>query len=247
MSKQGKTPLEKAIMSSKSIALEQGRNELELIIHQEKFASRKRARLAVISSGLRQVDESTERDEDGESDAEVWRDKYDKLNHEREMARREQDEQLIKAQQRITNLEQYVTALKKKIEILEKAVPDKKHSENYPLQNENGKQSNIHGEEHKELLDVVKFYEQMTSMSVRGTSVDRKAKTKTFTCTVKNTIKRQATRFEVETGEVEFNFIPKVNVDMLPEYIQANIVFEPAAAPVVMGDILSKLYAENDE
>ena len=79
----------------------------------------------------------------------------------------------------------------------------------------------------------------MTSMSVKfdGNGV--------YICTLKNKVKKNATRFVIEDKKKdELEYIPKANVNLLPDYLQNEISFERNMAPIILADAIQALYDE---
>mmetsp|Transcript_3910 Transcript_3910/g.6125 ORF Transcript_3910/g.6125 Transcript_3910/m.6125 type:complete len:203 (+) Transcript_3910:58-666(+) len=85
---------------------------------------------------------------------------------------------------------------------------------------------------------VVSFFELLT-----GISLVEQCKNK-YICTVKNTTGRKFARFSltqsIESGNIEYE--PLVNVEELPEYMQCSLEFDESVAPVMVGDVLAKLF-----
>jgi hypothetical protein len=91
----------------------------------------------------------------------------------------------------------------------------------------------------EELSNLLKFYEIMTSMKVEMNNQE-------YICTLKNKLNKRATRFILRISPNEYDFIPKANMSMLPDYLQKHISFDPNMAPVITGDILQNLYEDTD-
>ena len=92
-----------------------------------------------------------------------------------------------------------------------------------------------------------------------------------FVCTVKNSVQKRAVRFALsmlldeedlirqrkkrkDTGESEVDeeisaitYTPRANVEMLPDYLQSVLSFEPDMAPVLLSDVLGALYEDEEE
>ena len=83
---------------------------------------------------------------------------------------------------------------------------------------------------------VVGFYELMTGMSVKSEG------NSSFTCTLKNTIERKATRFTISEDADDLDFVPTANTDMLPDFLQSEITFEKSQAPAMLAGALMHLY-----
>ena len=129
----------------------------------------------------------------------------------------------------------YAKLLERKIEIL----------------NETG-QKQLSGEIDQKLDGYRKklsFYEALTSMTIKCEDNEE------YVCTVKNKLKRIATRFKIilpgdldekdsSNSPVDIQYLPIANANLLPEYLQSEISFQENIAPVLLGDILHSLYNE---
>jgi hypothetical protein len=93
------------------------------------------------------------------------------------------------------------------------------------------------------------FYELFTGTTIKinnGTSA---------TFTVKNSVERLVTRFDVsvdasEEGGVrrggDIHFEPSGNVHLLPEFLQANLSMETQHAPLLFGNVLQAIFEEKE-
>lgn len=208
-----------------------------LIIDRTKFASRKRGRISVISRGKEKIavkDESLH--EEVSSEVTFWRDKYESLRLVKFSAEEELETQLELMTEREAKLETYAKLLEQKIEIM------KESGHQQPRGDLNDK---LDGYRKK-----ISFFEMMTSMTIKCEGNSE------YVCTVKNKIKKAATRFKIVTGEEsvepvlpatlpDVQYTPMANADLLPEYLQSEISFETAMAPVLLGDILQSLYEDS--
>jgi hypothetical protein len=217
-------PLERVISKvSKSNTVEESNSR------SDSFSSRKKGRISTISSAVEDLGISDENLVEREGiEANHWKRKYQQLLQQSEVDA-EQFETLISLQD-------------EKIRLLE---------ENVPI---SGNLS-----ESVSLTKIIQLYETLTSMKVDYAPVNMMTQSPTsssstvtpdeFVCTLKNKIKRAATRFVIKLpgngGNLEF--IPKVNMDMLPQYVQGHISFEPNAAPVLMADMLAKLFEDIED
>lgn len=93
-----------------------------------------------------------------------------------------------------------------------------------------------HSYEH--LLEVIKFYEQMTSMTVKVKNVN------SFCCTIKNPASRSASRFSITRDDKEFKYEPVANIEKLPEYMQFELSFDASMGPVLLNDALSSIFED---
>lgn len=99
-----------------------------------------------------------------------------------------------------------------------------------------------------ELRAKLAFYELFTGTTVKvntGTSA---------TFTVKNSVERLVTRFNVSVDSSEeggarrgdIHFEPTGNVHLLPEFLQANLSMEAQHAPLLFGNVLQALFEERE-
>lgn len=197
-----------------------GRGRGRVSTDPEQYSSRKKGRLSAISSG-QEVEDLTVDDE--HTDTNFWRKKHDAVFQEHERVKSELEAQLSISGEREAQLEKLTTMLETKVKSLE--------------------ERNARNAASSSLLD---FFEKMTSMQVKLGDGGASTGPQSFVCTVRNAVKRQATRFRIEnTASNEVSFLPMANLEMLPEYLRAHISFEPDMCPVVMGDILQNLYEDS--
>jgi hypothetical protein len=207
-----------------------------LTIDRTKFASRKRGRISVISRGKDRLEiKDVNMHEEVPSEVAFWRDKYESLRSVKVGAEEELEAQLELMTEREGKLEKYAKLLERKIEILNESGQKKSSAEI---------EQKLDGYRKK-----LSFYEVMTSMTIKCEENEE------YICTVKNKLKRIATRFkivlandlegkEASNSPVDIQYVPTANADLLPEYLQSEISFEENIAPVLLGDILHSLYDE---
>ena len=205
-----------------------------LIINRSNFASRKRGRISVLSRGRDRLEVNDDNMQcEVAKEVAFWREKYESLRSVNTTADGEFEAQLELMTEREGKLEKYVKLLESKIDLLLE-------------RNHEGS-----GVDLEEKLDgyrrKISFFETMTSMTVK---CDEKEE---YVCTIKNKVKKIATRFRIKlTGENDVvtpastaddvRYTPMANSNLLPEYLQSEISFETNMAPVLMGDILQSLY-----
>mmetsp|Transcript_19465 Transcript_19465/g.18793 ORF Transcript_19465/g.18793 Transcript_19465/m.18793 type:complete len:222 (-) Transcript_19465:35-700(-) len=218
------TTLEDAITAAKC-AVEEGSQTL--VIDRTLYASRKRGRLSVISRGNEKLELPNEdfKIEDS-SEVAFWKDKYEKLRIVKSGNEEEMEIQLEVVAEREMKLEKYSKLLEEKIETL--------------------KMKNL-GQLDKESTDKLdtyrkklSFYETMTSMTLKCEDNGE------HICTVKNRVKKVATRFKINFNDEDIQYVPIANAALLPEYLQSELSFDEHMAPVLVGDILQSLYKEDD-
>lgn len=233
--------LERAIKSS---AIPVRESSGMVVIDRSNFASRKRGRIASVSSATKEFPDFAslvKADSSPSAEADFWREKYETLRALQEESQQELEKELEVSQQKEKKLEQMIVLLKKKGESTN--VNGKADKENNIVGNANTGNSltGNNDVELQRLQTLVKFYERMTAMTI----VADKSNAKKMNCTVKNKIQRKLIKFSVEESEDgSVNYTPVANSDFLPEYLQNEISFEVNMAPVVMGDVLSNLYDE---
>ena len=229
------TTLEEAIKAAK-IAVEDF--DKVVMIDRSQFASRKRGRIAVITKSKDLLGGSPSggplEEIDSNSEANFWREKYEKLREEKSNAEEELEHQLEITTEREQKLDKYAKLLEKKVEQLVGSVSAVSSSTDIP----------------ETLRKKAAFYEIMTSMSVNVQDDGG------YICTVRNTVKKSATRFKIELKEEsddaraegsdqEVNYTPMANPAILPEYLQSEISCGAKMLPVIMGDVLQLLYEES--
>ena len=230
--------LEELIKASR---IEVEEHEDRVFIDRSHFASRKRGRIAVVSKSRDLIGSPLE-EIDGNSEAGFWRAKYEQLRAERRDAEEDLEQQLEIALQREAKMDAYSKLLEKKVELLQA-----------------GKVSRTDATELADKLEVLRktlaFYEQLTSSTVRVDSSEE------YTVTVRHTAKAtHTTRFKIGmpasealSGDrkalgISYEPAKDANVQLLPEYLQQDLECEGGMMPVILCDILTKLYLEgNDE
>ncbi len=117
--------------------------------------------------------------------------------------------------------------------------------------------------EYKQAVERINFYETMTGMTIKTTAPVADKNVSNFTCTVRNTKSRSATRFKVsidhtvnvstsvDGGDDSLNlqFVPVANPSLLPDYLRTGeIECSSRMGPILLGDIIQQLYHdENDD
>ena len=224
-------------------------------------SSRKRGASSTLTSYHDDLQENSNSDNVAGSSSkkeENYKSKYESIYHESKKIKSELD----KMKQREIQLEEYSALLETKNETLAKEIKQLKIQT--LATNSSTSSSSIEKNEKKLETDlenirkIVSFYELMTCMkveyhpSVASAVSASKSQTKSdeYTCTIKNKLKRIATRFVLRTptpntsSNQNLDFLPKANVMYLPEYLRAHVNFEATNAPVMMGDILLSLFNE---
>lgn len=169
---------------------------------------------------------------DNDKDAIFWKDKYNKLKASRNESEEDLDKQIKLSIEKEKKLNEYINYLEKRLDLSNTDVSSTVMIANTGSTGTKNNKDEI----------LLKFYEQMTSMSV---AIDDN---NTYICSVRNKLEGKTTKFIIKLNddETEASFLPKSNISMLPEYLRAEeVAFEPTAMPVVMGDILQLLYDEN--
>jgi hypothetical protein len=203
-------------------------------------------------------------DNDGSlaSDAEVnyWRKRYNDLANSKDPLMKRLEGEMLSAFDREDQTLAYVRKLESKIGKLEEKGSDASSKT---------KELTKKIEKRRKLLE---FMEWLTSMSIKkeegigGSSDDLEE----FVCTVKNAVQKRATRFSLVTvideediirrrkqkkdsGEgtshdsPSITYTPKANAELLPEYLQNVLSFEPDMAPVLLSDVLAEIYKDDEE
>ena len=265
-----RNPLDKAISDAKSSF--SGIKPPVVNERIEGYASRKKGRLATIASYEEDFSHNNY-DEDNQKEISIWKEKFERLSDESNKKIQDLENTIITNNIRVEKIERYAFLLEKKVLSLETENEKiKKESENNKavagktsksatkaataaaaLSNEAIQTNNI-------ATEINKIYEQFTSMTIKPTSTSStttttpksksKPKFNEYMCTVTNEVKHISTRFllQIPTDTKQsIDFIPKSNLDMLPEYLRVHISFEPLMAPVLMGDVLQSLYEDQEE
>jgi hypothetical protein len=162
-------------------------------------------------------------------DPDFWKRKYHEVKKLRDEAEDDLENQIRHSREREAALEKYSSLLVQKIDMIQAARLEKNADET--------KNVNISDAQSK----VLKFYELMTSMSVKEENGG-------MVCTLKNRIKRKATRFMIRNIDGEnLDYIPRGNIDFLPEYLQSEITFEKDMSPILLADALQALFDDDEE
>ena len=153
------------------------------------------------------------------NEASYWKERFEKLNTEK---KKEDFSRLDDILERYETLRQYTQLLEERA-----------------LRHANEKK------EAEGLFNKVKFYEQMTAMKVDQSSTGE------YICTLKNSVHRRVTKFSIKRKRdsrdgLDMQFIPRANVNILPDYLQSEIFCETNMSPVIMGDVLQALYNDED-
>lgn len=193
------------------------------------------------SGGNRKMQESSEEEPSAASsnEAKQWRMAYMDMKKEQYNEKNEMEELLKLTLDREAQLSSYARLLSRKIDSLIDPIGDS---------SEEAADLSAKLEEQRKLL---RLYEIMTGISAReDEDPERKGG---YVCTIKNRMQKKATRFSLRRDkkapsvETSCHFVPLANIESLPDYIQTPIDFEPNMAPVLLSDVLSTLYADDDE
>jgi hypothetical protein len=164
-------------------------------------------------------------------DADFWKKKYLEVKTLRDEAEDDLDQQILISKERETALLRYSDLLQQKIRIMQG-----KSGDSVIDSKTDGK---LYAEKVESQRKLLSFFELMTSMTVteeQGTMV----------CTLKNRVKRKALRFSIkDSGIDDLDYVPKANIDVLPEYMQSELTFERNMAPVLLADALQALYDDD--
>ena len=157
-------------------------------------------------------------------DAAFWKQKYNKIKKLREEAEEDLEEQLRVSKEKEAALEKYANLLQQKIKAIEKG-------------GVNGNDIELLQEKIESQRKYLTFYELMTSMTVK------EEEDGVMICTLKNRVKRNATRFMIEnSNKDEIDYIPRGNINLLPDYLQQEMSCERNMAPIVLADAIQALY-----
>ena len=157
-------------------------------------------------------------------DAAFWKQKYNKMKKLREEAEEDLEEQLRVSKTKEAALEKYANLLQQKIKAIEKG-------------GVNGSDTEALEEKIETQRKYLSFYELMTSMTLK------EEENGVMVCTLKNRVKRNATRFMIEnSNKEEIDYIPRGNINLLPDYLQQEMTCERNMAPIVLADAIQALY-----
>jgi hypothetical protein len=197
-----------------------------IIIDKKSYASRTNGQECVVTSEESMTNDSASIDiEDGESN--YWKQQYEKMFDLNSTAEREFEQYRLAQEQKEAARLNYVKTLEAKISSL------------------SGKTGSNNDSDASEDKNVISFYELMTGMAVSMNAAD------SATCTVKNASNRKVTRFNMTFDEAypevsDLHFEPTGNVQLLPEFLQANLSMGAEHAPELFINILNSLYDETD-
>jgi antitoxin component of MazEF toxin-antitoxin module len=163
-------------------------------------------------------------------DVEFWKKKYLDVKALQEEAEDDLESQIQISKEREAALVRYSDLLQKKIHLIQ--------GKSVETPTDNDASTAVKIDKQRKMLN---FFELMTSMTVtedKGLMV----------CTLKNRTKRTALRFTIKdfgTGDLEY--VPKANINVLPEYMQSELTFERNMSPILLADALQALYDDGDE
>ena len=224
--------LEEAIQKARAEAFDTGDS---IVIDSKRKAAKKRGRVdekekepAISTRGTRGKGSSSIT----QDTADFWKQKYEEVKQLHEEAEADLERQLHVSKDREVALEKYSNLLLEKIAILE----------NDLKANEKNRFDEKTADKIEAQRRLLMFFELMTSMTVKEEGGGK------MVCTLKNRVKRNATRFVVENcdDEGDIDYIPKGNINLLPEYLQKELSFERNMAPIVLADALQALYDDED-
>jgi hypothetical protein len=104
---------------------------------------------------------------------------------------------------------------------------------------------------------LLRFYETMGSITIdrkEAKEGESSIDDSLYTCTLKNRLHRVSASFSLRRQETLSkgrasheeaeicNFVPLVNQDIMPAYLQSAIDCEPSMAPVILTDVMQALY-----
>lgn len=210
-------------------------------------------------------------DNDGslEADAEVnyWKKRYNDLKNNKDPLMRRLENDMISAFEREDQSLAYVRKLESKIKKLEEKGSDAS-AKNLELKKKIEKRRKLLGfMEWLTSMSIKKEDESATGDSNSSSSGNSEEE---FICTIKNAVQKRATRFSLVTvldeediirhrkkkrdsGEdadgdsPSITYTPRANPELLPEYLQNVLSFEPDMAPVLMSDALGGIYGDEDD
>lgn len=163
-------------------------------------------------------------------DVEFWKKKYLEVKALQEEAEDDLDAQIQISKEREAALVRYSDLLQKKIHLIQ--------GKSGEPSSDNDQSSAVKVDKQRKMLN---FFELMTSMTVtedKGLMV----------CTLKNRTKRTAIRFTIkDSGAGDLEYVPKANINVLPEYMQSELTFERNMSPILLADALQALYDDGDE
>jgi len=190
---------------------------------EESFASRKKGRIATTSS---QSNELTARHKHpDETEAVYWKEKFETLKTDSKLKISKLEKDLQKSIDRQAKLEQYSFILESRLE-------------------NKGEETTTTSSSSMEATKILQFYKNATSMEVKWSP---NAPTD-YVCTITNKKLSRGTKVIFQFPDSNtLEFIPKANPDMLPEQFRAHLSTEADAVSVILGEILTNLYTDEDE
>ena len=171
--------------------------------------------------------------------------------------KREQEEKDVKLQQQLNLHKEKEKVLNECINLLTAKLVKSNQNESTSCQSNlktneieiDGDKPEVEGPAAKvaKLEKVITSYQRITGISIKVQD-PQGAEDEVLVCTAKNSNRRLLTRFLLtkEMSNDEIILIPEANIHLLPIYLQEGASFLPALAPLLMGDILVSLFAEND-
>lgn len=232
----------------------------EIVLERTSFASRKRGRVCTVTSGSAPLSLETMLDAHGKSpsaETKFWREKFEQLQRERFEEEEDLERLLEVTLEKEVKLMAYAKLLEQKIDLLlvgeVEGASSSSSGTSTAVARDSSECTDLYAkiDQQRKLL---RFYELMTSMTVRTDDETE------FVCTLKNKVKRLVTRFVVKSGGDDANptvkdinscenmqFVPRANVELLPEYLHGRVEFPSDSAPVMLGDTLQALFADDDE
>ena len=195
------------------------------------------------------------------SDEEViyWRKRFNDLKNNKDPLMKSLENDMLAAFEREDQALAYVRKLESKVERLENKGSDAGNKT---------KELTEKIESRRKRLDFMEWFTGMTIKREEEVGADGREE---FVCTVKNAVQKKATRFSLsllldeedlirqrkkmkDLGEGEadeetstITYTPRANAEMLQEYLQNVLSFEPDMAPVLLSDVLGVLYADEEE
>eukprot|EP01041_Mallomonas_annulata_P005124 gene5124-10247_t len=230
-----KRTLEEAINIAK---LDSDDKENMIVIDRTKYLSRKGGRCCSVTRGDQEIKNNFTCEKRysnvGEDDDLTWKSRFMQMKQLHFESEKDLENTLILNAERESEFRKYMNVLEEKNEYLESLVKIKELDSNPSVENEVLK-----------MKRALKFYEVLTSVSLKADEDQN------MVCTMKNKINKRVTRFVITNPDdnidsMELDYRPIANVELFPEYLHNHITFNPNMAPILLGDILQAVYAEND-
>lgn len=195
---------------------------------EENFASRKKGRIA---TNVSQTNEVTVRHKHpDETEAIHWKDKFETIKRESKEKITKLTNDLQKSVDRQDKLERYAFMLEERLGKNEESKSTSGSSLKSP-------------EKLLEESKVLQFYKTATSMEVKWSP----ANPTDYVCTITNKKISRGTKVIFKFPDSNtLEYIPKANADMLPEQFRMHLSTEPDAVSVILGEILTNLYNDDD-